>query len=68
MLDTYTFFYCIYNIIGGQCTKTGTTDIGADSQYVTVSYGCNGNGSVGANVILMFQGGTLNVMSQRGLR
>lgn len=57
----------VWDIIGGQCTNTGTTDIGAGEQYVTVSYGCNGNGKTGANVILMFQGGKLVTMSQAGL-
>lgn len=58
----------VWDIIGGQCTNTGTTDLGIGDQYVTISYGCNGNGSVGANVILMFQGGSLSVMSQTGLK
>lgn len=58
----------VWDIIGGKCTNTGTTDLGIGSEYVTVSYGCNGNGSVGANVILMFQGGKLNTMSQTGLK
>lgn len=58
----------VWDIIGGQCTNTGTTDLGIGDQYVTVSYGCNGNGSIGANVILMFQGGKLSTMSQTGLK
>lgn len=58
----------VWDIIGGQCTNTGTTDLGIGDQYVTISYGCNGNGSIGANVILMFQGGKLSTMSQTGLK
>ena len=58
----------VWNIIGGQCTNTGTTDLGIGEQYVTISYGCNGNGKTGANVILMFQGGKLTTMSQTGLK
>ena len=58
----------VWSIIGGKCTNTGTTDLGIGSQYVTVSYGCNGNGTIGANVILMFQGGKLSTMSQTGLK
>lgn len=57
----------VWNIIGGVCTNTGTTDIGMGDQYVTVSYGCNGEGKTGANVILMFQGGKLTTFSQFGL-
>ena len=58
----------VWDIIGGKCTNTGTTDIGIGEEYITVSYGCNGNGSVGSNVILMFQGGKLSTMSQIGLK
>ena len=45
-----------------------TTDLGIVSQYVTISYRYNGNGSIGSNVILMFQGRKLNTMSQVGLK
>ena len=58
----------VWNIIGGQCTNTGTTDLGIGEEYKTVSYGCNGEGSIGANVILMFQGGKLTTMNQNSLR
>lgn len=58
----------VWNIIGGQCTNTGTTDLGIGEEYKTVSYGCNGEGSIGANVILMFQGGKLTTMNQTGLK
>lgn len=57
----------VWDIIGGQCTNTGTTDMGIGDEYVTISYGCNGNGSIGANVLLMFQGGELTTFSQHGL-
>lgn len=58
----------VWNIIGGHCTNTGTTDIGAGDEFVTISYGCNGNGIAGSNVILMFQSGKLVTMSQTGLK
>ena len=58
----------VWAIIGGQCTNTGTTDLGLGEAYKTVSYGCNGEGSLGANAILMFQGGKLTTMSQAGLK
>lgn len=57
----------VWDVIGGKCTNTGTTDIGMGDEYVTVSYGCNGEGSFGANVILMFQGGKLSTKTQAGL-
>lgn len=58
----------VWDIIGGQCTNTGKTDLGIGEEYITISYGCNGNGSVGSNVVLMFQGGKLSTMSQIGLK
>lgn len=58
----------VWDTIGGKCTNTGTTDLGMGAEYVTISYGCNGEGSVGANAILMFQGGKLTTMSQAGLK
>lgn len=58
----------VWDVIGGQCTNTGTTDLGIGSEYVSVSYGCNGNGTVGSNVVLMFQGGKLSTLSQIGLK
>lgn len=58
----------VWDIIGGVCTNTGTTDLGIGSEYVTISYGCNGNGGIGSNVILMFQGGEHSTFSQIGLK
>lgn len=58
----------VWDILGGKCTNTGTTDLGMGDEYVTVSYGCNGNGGIGSNIILMFQGGKLSTMSQIDLK
>lgn len=58
----------VWDILGGECTNTGTTDLGMGSEYVTKSYGCNGNGGIGSNVVLMFQGGKLMTMSQIDLK
>ena len=58
----------VWDIIGGQCTNTGTTDVGIGEKYVTVTYGCNGDGKTGANVILMFQGQKLTSKTQVGLK
>lgn len=58
----------VWDIVGGKCTNTGETDLGMGDKYVTVSYGCNGNGTVGSNVVLMFQGGKLYTKSQIGLK
>lgn len=58
----------VWDIIGGKCTNLGTTDLGIGQQYITSSYGCNGNGVVGSNVSLIFQGGKLKSLAQVGLR
>lgn len=58
----------VWDILGGKCTNTGTTDLGMGDEYITVSYGCNGNGGIGSNIILMFQGGKLSTMSQIDLK
>lgn len=58
----------VWNIIGGECTNLSTTDLGIGQQYITSSYGCNGNGYVGSNVALIFQGGKLKSLAQIGLR
>jgi len=58
----------VWEIIGGKCTNTGNTDLGMGEEYITTTYGCNGSGKTGANAILIFQGGTLNSMSQAGLK
>ncbi len=58
----------VWEIIGGKCTSTALTDLGMGEEYITESYGCNGNGQVGANVILMFQGNKLITKGQTGLK
>ena len=58
----------VWEIIGGKCTLTGETAIGDYEEYATISYGCNGDGQTGANVILMFQGGELTTKTQAGLK
>lgn len=58
----------VWNIIGGKCTMTGETSIDGLEEYKTISYGCNGEGTTGANVQLMFQGGKLSTKAQAGLK
>ena len=58
----------VWDIIGGKCTNTGSTDLGIGEEYITISYGCNGNGNIGSNVVLIFNGGKLYTMSQIGLK
>ena len=58
----------VWNIIGGKCTLEGETAIDGLEEYKTVTYGCNGKGTTGANVQLMFQGGKLSTKAQAGLK
>lgn len=58
----------VWNIIGGKCTITGETSLEGLEEYKTISYGCNGEGTTGANVQLMFQGGKLSTKAQSGLK
>jgi hypothetical protein len=54
-------------IVGGpgeMVVETGTPG----DQYYTVAYKFNGEGSLGANAQLMFQGGKLNMKAQAGLK
>lgn len=58
----------VWDIIGGKCTLDAETSIDGLEEYKTVSYGCNGKGTTGANVQLMFQGGKLSTKAQTGLK
>ena len=58
----------VWDIIGGECTLDAETSIDGLEEYKTVSYGCNGKGSTGANVQLIFQGGKLDTKVQVGLK
>jgi len=57
----------VVEIIGGECTMSAETGE-KNSQFYTVSYGCNGDGTTGANAQLMFQGGKLSMKAQFGLK
>jgi len=57
----------VKEIIGGECTLESESGDKGTSLY-TVMYGCDGEGELGANVQLMFQGGKLESKTQMGLR
>lgn len=56
----------VFEIIGGEGELTSQTGE-EGSQYHTVTYTYYGENGMGANAILMFQGGKLNSKSQFGL-
>lgn len=57
----------VTSIVGGEGNlQSEMGDPG--TAFHTVSYGYDGEGSMGANAILMFQGGKLEMKSQAGLR
>jgi hypothetical protein len=57
----------VTSILGGEGNLQ--SEVGdAGTQFHTVSYGYDGEGSMGANAILMFQGGKLNMKTQFGLK
>jgi len=57
----------VKEIIGGECTLESESGEKGTALY-TVMYGCDGEGELGANVQLMFQGGKLDSKTQMGLR
>jgi hypothetical protein len=57
----------VKEIIGGECTLESESGKEGTDLY-TVMYGCDGEGELGANVQLMFQGGKLDSKTQMGLK
>lgn len=56
----------VEKIIGGSCEIM--SEVGEKgTQFYTVTYGCNGKGTLGANAIFMYQSGKLMAKSQVGL-
>lgn len=58
----------VWEVVGGVCSSIGVVDSGLGDEYISESYGCNGDGSIGANVLLTFQGGKLVTKVQSGLK
>jgi len=57
----------VSSIVGGEGNlQSELGEVG--TQFHTVGYGYDGEGSMGANAILMFQGGKLSMKSQHGLK
>lgn len=57
----------VEKIIGGPCTMNSELGEKGTALY-TVSYGCNGEGTIGANAMFMYQAGKLMTKSQAGLK
>lgn len=57
----------VCEIIGGEGEQLANTDLGLGDEFVTESYQWECEGSIGANAIIMFQGGKVVTKSQAGL-
>lgn len=57
----------VFDIIGGRGTVFSEVDAGLGSEYYTVIYQWDGEGAVGANANVTFQGGTVTAKAQLGL-
>ena len=57
----------VFDIIGGRGTVLSEVDAGLGSEYYTVIYQWDGEGAVGANANVTFQGGTVSAKAQFGL-
>jgi len=58
----------VCQIIGGEGTLSSSVDAGIGPEYVTEIYQWTGEGSVGANANVTFQGGKVVSKAQVGLR
>lgn len=57
----------VFDIVGGRGTVLSEVDLGLGSEYYTVIYQWEGEGAVGANANVTFQGGTVSAKAQFGL-
>lgn len=57
----------VCDVIGGPGELLSDSDLGIDSEYATQVYKWDGNGSVGANANITFQGGVVISKAQFGL-
>ena len=58
----------VCDIIGGEGTLGSTADIGMGDEYKTEIYQWTGDGSIGANANITFQGGKVVSKAQIGLK
>lgn len=57
----------VFDIIGGRGTLLSEVDMGLGSEYYTAMYQWDGEGAVGANATVTFQGGVVASKAQFGL-
>jgi hypothetical protein len=58
----------VQDIVGGEGTLSSSVDIGMGSEYKTEIYQWTGDGSIGANANVTFQGGKVMSKAQIGLK
>lgn len=66
-IETGMTYFQVCDIIGGYGELLSETDLGLGSEYATEMYMWEGDGSLGANANVMFQGGKVTSKSQFGL-
>lgn len=58
----------VCDIVGGEGTLSANSDLGIGDEYKTEIYQWTGNGSLGANANVTFQGGKVVSKAQMGLQ
>ena len=58
----------VCDIVGGEGTLSSSVDLGVGDEYKTEIYQWTGNGSIGANANVTFQGGKVVSKAQMGLK
>ena len=66
-IETGMTYFQVCDIIGGYGELLSETDLGLGSEYATEMYMWEGEGSLGANANIMFQGGKVTSKAQFGL-
>lgn len=67
-IETGMTYEQVVEIIGGEGTVLSETDITGNEQYKTTIYKWDGEGSLGANANVTFQGGKVVAKAQIGLK
>ena len=67
-IETGMTYSDVCDIVGGEGTLGSSVDVGVGEEYKTEIYQWTGNGSIGANANVTFQGGKVVSKAQIGLK
>ena len=67
-IETGMTYEQVCNIIGGKGTLNSSVDLDMGDEYKTEMYSWTGDGTIGANAIITFQGGKVMSKAQFGLQ